>query len=52
MRPQGFTVFERFVVVAIILATIAIVIPSVWRSRASRSVGPEYDQRSMRGDSK
>jgi competence protein ComGC len=51
-RRSGFSVLERLVVVAIILATIAIVIPDLMRSKMAHSFGPEFDQRSLRGDSK
>ena len=52
MRRNGFSVLERFAVVAIILATIAIMIPDLLRSKMARSVGPKFDQRSLRGDGK
>jgi type II secretory pathway pseudopilin PulG len=52
MRRSGFSVLERLVVVAIILATIAIVIPDLLRSKMARSVGPEFNQRSLRGEGK
>jgi type II secretory pathway pseudopilin PulG len=51
-RRNSFSVLERLVVVAIILATIAIVIPDLLRSKVARSVGAEFDQRSLRGESK
>ena len=52
MRENGFSVLERLVVVAIILATIAIVIPNLLRSRMAPSVAPKFDQHSLKGDSK
>jgi hypothetical protein len=38
--------------VAIILATIAILIPDLLRSRIAPSVGREFDQRALKGDGK
>jgi len=49
-RRNGFSVLERLVVVAIILATIAIVIPDLLRSKLSTPVAPEPNQQLLRGN--
>jgi type II secretory pathway pseudopilin PulG len=51
-KRNGFSVLERLVVVAIILGTLAIVMPDLLRSKGAPSAGSNSDQHSLRRDSK